>query len=98
MAHNEPINTATGTNEMTAQEADYLEFLFSGPETGPSVYETAERELAEMAAEKAARVVAEIASRCPRCAGSGRLAQFAHRNGGECFLCGGSGVFAGYSA
>lgn len=29
---------------------------------------------------------------CSRCAGSGRIAQFQHRNGGECFRCGATGV------
>lgn len=29
---------------------------------------------------------------CSRCAGSGRIAQFQHRNGGECFRCGATGI------
>ena len=49
-----------------------------------------------MAAERAARIAEKEAHRCPRCMGEGRIAQFTHRKGGECFLCGGSGVFAGY--
>lgn len=29
---------------------------------------------------------------CSRCGGAGRIAQFQHRNGGECFRCGATGV------
>lgn len=28
---------------------------------------------------------------CTKCGGSGRIAQFQHRNGGECFRCGATG-------
>lgn len=41
----------------------------------------------------AATTVTEFkAMPCSRCAGSGRIAQFQHRNGGECFRCGATGV------
>ena len=63
-----------------------------------TVQETEARERAGIAAEYAARKAAEVANRCPRCMGEGRIAQFTHRKGGECFLCGGSGVFARYTA
>lgn len=72
---------------------DYLEILFSSESpAGETVYQTVARERAEMAAENATRA----ALRCPRCMGEGRLSQFMHHKGGECFLCGGSGVFSGY--
>jgi len=29
---------------------------------------------------------------CSRCSGAGRIAAFQHRNGGECFRCGATGV------
>ena len=29
---------------------------------------------------------------CSRCGGAGRIAAFQHRNGGECFRCGATGV------
>ncbi len=38
------------------------------------------------------------ANHCPKCMGSGRISAFTHIKGGECFTCGGSGVFAGYRA
>lgn len=41
----------------------------------------------------AATTVTEFqAMPCSRCAGSGRIAQFQHRNGGECFRCGATGI------
>ena len=43
--------------------------------------------------EMAATTVTEFKTMpCTRCAGSGRIAQFQHRNGGECFRCGATGV------
>jgi hypothetical protein len=37
--------------------------------------------------------ITEYANRpCTRCGGSGRIAAFQHRNGGECFRCGATGV------
>lgn len=81
---------------------DYLEILFTNDETviAANKAEAARRAAVEAAdkAAEAARLAERAAMRCPRCAGEGRLSQFMHRNGGECFLCGGSGVFAGYSA
>ena len=80
--------------------ADYLEILFTNDE---AVIAANKAELARMAAvedeskeEEAARRAQQVAMRCPKCMGEGRIAQFTHRKGGECFLCGGSGVFAGY--
>ncbi len=45
-----------------------------------------------------ARDAERAANRCPKCMGEGRIPQFAHRKGGECFTCGGTGVFARYAA
>jgi uncharacterized protein (DUF983 family) len=54
-------------------------------------------EAADKAAD-AARIAeiaaAKIRNRCPKCSGSGYLPQFAHRKAGECFTCGGTGVFS----
>lgn len=77
---------------------DFLSILFSGEAVGPTQAEIEAAERAEMAAERAARAALEIANRCPKCMGEGRLSQFSHRKGGECFTCGGSGVFARYTA
>ena len=79
---------------------DYLHILFTNDEMviAANLAEFARIEAVEAAskAEFAARQAEKIANRCPRCMGEGRIAQFTHRKGGECFLCGGSGVFAGY--
>ena len=79
---------------------DYLEILFTNDE---SVIAANKAEAARIACVEAAskaadkaRLAERAALRCPRCMGEGRLPQFAHRKGGECFLCGGSGVFSGY--
>lgn len=85
---------------------DYLAELFTND---PAVIEANMVEFARIAAVEAAdkaantarmasAAAAKVANRCPKCAGSGYLSQFAHRKGGECFTCGGSGVFARYSA
>ncbi len=80
---------------------DYLEILFTNDETVIAANKVeAARIAAVEAADKAAntaRLAERAALRCPRCMGEGRLSQFMHRNGGECFLCGGSGVFSGYT-
>ena len=80
---------------------DYLEILFTNDETVIAANKAeAARIAAVEAADKAAntaRLEVRAALRCPRCMGEGRLSQFMHRNGGECFLCGGSGVFSGYT-
>ena len=81
---------------------DYLDILFTNDETviAANIGE-ASRIAAVEAADKAAnaaRIAERAALRCPRCMGSGRLPQFMHRNGGECFLCGATGVFSGYAA
>jgi DnaJ-class molecular chaperone len=54
--------------------------------------------IAALHARDAAREAEKIANRCPKCMGEGRIAQFSHRKGGECFTCGGTGVFSKYSA
>jgi DnaJ-class molecular chaperone len=78
---------------------DFLAVLFSGPATaGPTQAEIAAAELAAIRAEKASRDAIKGANHCPKCSGSGYLSQFAHRKCGECFTCGGTGVFARYSA
>jgi len=46
----------------------------------------------------ASSVKPEAAINCPKCMGSGRISAFSHTKGGACFSCGGSGVFARYSA
>lgn len=40
---------------------------------------------------KTAAAEALAAGACPRCAGTGRVPQFQHVDGGRCFDCGGSG-------
>lgn len=83
-------------------EIDYLDFLFTNDETVIAANRAEAARIAAIeAADKAAetaRAAERIALRCPRCMGSGFLSQFTHRKGGECFLCGGSGVFAGRAA
>jgi hypothetical protein len=85
---------------------NYLDFLFTND---PAVIAANVAELARIAqveaddkAANAARLAEtarlKVANRCPKCMGAGRLPQFAHRKGGECFTCGGSGVFAAYRA
>ena len=37
---------------------------------------------------------AATAAPCPKCMGSGRISSFQHVKGGECFSCGGSGLFS----
>jgi ribosomal protein S27AE len=40
-----------------------------------------------------ATTVTEYTARtCSRCGGAGRIAAFQHRNGGECFRCGATGI------
>lgn len=81
---------------------DFLEILFTNDEAtiAANKAELARIASVEAAAKKAdaERLAERAAMRCPRCMGEGRLSQFMHRKGGECFLCGGSGVFAGYKA
>lgn len=82
-------------------EPDFLDVLFNGGLTEEQVMQgqaAMAAKLQQERAERAARLAAEVARRCPKCGGEGRIAQFSHRKGGECFLCGGSGVFAGYRA
>ena len=79
---------------------DYLEILFTNDETVIAANKAEAARIAAIEAadkaENSARKAERDAMRCPRCMGEGRIAQFTHRKGGECFLCGGSGVFAGY--
>ena len=93
---------------MTTTDTDFLAVLFpestrqTGAEIAASLQfaqanEAARCESVRRALEssKGEKIAPEL--RCPRCAGEGRLSQFMHRKGGECFLCGGSGVFSGYT-
>ena len=90
----------TATNE-----ADFLEMLF-GNDTRTDKQRAAEMEairaaeakrIAEHYAAMDAYAAEKIANRCPKCSGTGRLPQFQHRNGGECFLCGATGIFTRYA-
>ena len=91
-------------NAATDTRPDWMIALFGDVVQSPE--ETA-AELAAMRAEEDARKAAmraaesareaeRLANRCPKCMGEGRIAQFSHRKGGECFACGGSGVFSRY--
>jgi DnaJ-class molecular chaperone len=84
---------------------DYLDELFPGHELRTQAEAEAGMETARL--EEAARIEAfharaaaaqaeRQANACPKCAGSGYLSQFAHIKGGECFTCGGTGVFSRY--
>jgi hypothetical protein len=79
---------------------DYLEMLFTNDEAVIAANKAEAARIAAIeAADKAAnaaRVAERAAMRCPRCMGEGRIPQFTHCKGGECFLCGGSGIFAGH--
>lgn len=80
---------------------DYLDILFTkDPEViAANIAEANRIEKAEsdFLIENAERVASNEANRCPKCMGEGRLSQFAHRNGGVCFTCGGTGVFTRYA-
>ena len=81
---------------------NFLEILFSAsPEQIAANMAEAARIAAVEAASKEAdakriaeAAAAKIAARCPRCMGAGFLSQFQYFKGGECFACGGSGVFS----
>ena len=85
---------------------DYFDILFTNDPVviAANVAEAKRIAAAEAAAKeendaRVARFAAERrANRCPKCAGSGNLPQFQHRKGGECFTCGGTGVFVRYAA
>lgn len=86
---------------------DYLDILFPGhqhvtqAETDAGLAAMRAEDQARLAAQRAteqARAAERAANRCPRCMGEGRIAQFQHRKGGECFTCGGSGIFTRHSA
>jgi hypothetical protein len=95
------IHSSQHTNRSSNME-DYLDILFTTDESviAANIAEMARIAAVEAAdkAANAARVAERARMRCPKCSGEGRISQFSHRKGGECFLCGGSGVFAGYSA
>jgi hypothetical protein len=75
-------------------ETDYLDELFgSGAEECEPESVRLAREIAEMRAEKAAREQEKAKNRCPRCMGHGRISCFSYNKGGECFQCGGTGIF-----
>ncbi len=86
--------------------ANYLDFLFTNDEVVIAANVAELARIAQVEADDkeanavrvAALAAAKVANRCPKCMGAGRLPQFAHRKGGECFTCGGSGVFAAYLA
>jgi hypothetical protein len=82
-----------------SKQMDYLEILFNGgitEEERVAGLDAMKKEEAARLAALAVEKAAKDAMRCPRCMGEGRISQFMHNKGGECFLCGGSGVFAGY--
>jgi hypothetical protein len=81
---------------------DFLDVIFTSDE---AVIAANKAELARIAAVEAAAKAADAARRaelaamrCPKCMGEGRLPQFAHRNGGVCYTCGGSGIFSRLAA
>ena len=87
---------------MTITADNYLETLFTND---PAIIAANKAEFSRIAAVEAAakaddaiRTAMQIANRCPKCAGSGNLPQFAHRKGGECYTCGGSGIFTRFAA
>lgn len=84
---------------------DYLDLLFPGHKTmtaadfeaGMAEAQEVERQrIAAFHAREAARAAEAAANACPKCGGAGYLSQFAYHKGGECFQCGGTGVFARY--
>ena len=83
----------------TATTTDYFADLFPGFDAAASAANMIAAQAAESAriasvkADASARAAAKLAASCPRCMGSGKLAQFTHRAGGVCFACGGSGLF-----
>jgi DnaJ-class molecular chaperone len=86
-----------------AEDVDFLTLLFGGPQDDCEVQaglEAAQKKeqarLAALASEKQAAQAFAAANKCPKCSGSGYLAQFSHRKGGECYTCGGSGIFSRY--
>lgn len=81
------------------EHEDFLDVLFPNRNTEEAKAERAAAEAyaAATASRTAAAVPAGPTTPCPRCAGTGRLAQFQHRKGGECFGCGGRGVFSRYT-
>lgn len=87
---------------MNANETDWLAELFGAtPQTSEEIAAGLARMAAEEAARlaglraaEAARLAAQAAARCPKCAGRGRLPQFQHIKGGECFACGATGLFS----
>lgn len=78
----------------------YLEELFGNATPAQIAQDVADQEYrARKDAERAAAKPAKAAAiHCPKCMGSGRISSFQHIKGGECFSCGGSGVFANYRA
>jgi hypothetical protein len=83
----------------TAATDDYFATLFPGFDAAESAANMAAAlaadaaRIASVKADVAASAAAKLAASCPRCMGSGKLAQFTHRAGGVCFACGGSGLF-----
>lgn len=76
-------------------------FYDTDPDMPAKMEEARQREAARVAAvkaEAAARKAAREANRCPKCSGSGYLSAFAYHKCGECFTCGGTGVFTRFAA
>jgi hypothetical protein len=79
----------------TATAADWMLELFGEwtPEKAAADARTAQAAAEAEAARLAKMKTDKTENACPKCAGTGYLPQFQHRKGGECFLCGASGVF-----
>ena len=96
------MNTAANTNGFLAElfgsdtrteaerAADFASFIATERAAHAASIAADAARLAAAAAERAANA-------CPKCAGRGYLPQFQHRNGGECFACGATGVFTRYA-
>lgn len=73
---------------------DWLIELFSYVPTPEEIAQAAAQQ--EVEAQRLASLKAEQhyreTHRCPKCGGEGRLPNYSHIKGGECFRCGGTGV------
>lgn len=77
---------------------DYITELFGNMTAEDHAAQAARMAHRDALLAKPAHLVATPSKRCPKCMGSGRISAFHHIKAGECFSCGGSGVFANYSA
>jgi DnaJ-class molecular chaperone len=73
----------------------YIEELFGNATPEQIAQDEANKAFfARKDAERAAAKTSKSAAvNCPKCMGSGRISSFQHIKGGECFSCGGSGLF-----